>query len=181
MGLDAEISPGAEFEALARKMRGADKAIRREMSVSVKNATAPAEAAMKRAVLAIESKGSAGGGGRQRGAHGAGRSKSGKLPSTTGLRKNIAKGITRKITYSGYRIGIRIRVDGKYLPADQQVLIKRTNDGKSFRHPVMGNRDAWVAQQFGPAGWFDDTMRKHLSQIKTDISKAMARAMNQLQ
>jgi hypothetical protein len=177
--VDAELRPGPEFAALAAKMRGADKTIRKEMSQAVKAATAPAEKAAKVAVLALDAKGSGGGGGKQRSGHNT--TAGGKLPKHTGLRQNIAKGVTRKITYNGARIGIRIRVDGKHLPANQQTLITRTNDGKQFRHPVMGNRDAWVNQQFSPKGWFDDTIRHHLPQIQSDLAKAMARAMQQLQ
>ncbi len=61
------------------------------------------------------------------------------------------------------------------------MLIKRTNDGKNFRHPVMGNRDAWVDQSFGPGHWFDDTMRKYQPRIRDDIAKAARRALEQLQ
>lgn len=181
--MNVEIRPGAEFQALARKIRGAPAAIRKEMNQAVKTATAPAERDLKAAVMALDSKGVYGGGSGQRSRHSASRSKTGKspLPKNTGLRKNIAKGITRKITYSGYRIGVRVRADGKYLPYSQQVLIKRTNDGKPFRHPVMGNTDAWVTQQFTPARWFDDTMRKHQARIQKEIAAAATRALSQLQ
>jgi hypothetical protein len=179
MALEAEIRPGPQFAAVAAKLRGADKVIRREMNQAIKSATAPAEKDAKRAVLALQSKGSGGGGGGQRSRHNT--TAKGKLPRHSGLRQNISKGVTRKITYSGYRIGVRIRVDGKYLPASQQTLIKRTNDGKEFRHPVMGNRQAWVGQKFGPKGWFDDTIRHHVPQIQRDLAAAMTRAMNQLQ
>lgn len=181
--MDVEIRPGAEFEQLARKLRGAPAEIRKEMNAAVKSSTAPAEAELKRAVMNIESKGVYGGGSGQRSRHATIRSKTGKkpLPQHTGLRRNISKGITRKITYSGYRIGVRIRADGKYLPPDQQVLIKRTNDGKEFRHPVMGNREAWVGQKFSPGHWFDDTMKKHVNRIQKDIAAAATRALEKLQ
>lgn len=176
--MDVEIRQGPEFAALAARMRGADKAIRKQMSAAVKTATAPAEKAARAAVLAIEAKGSGGGGGGQRSRHNT--TAGGKLPKHTGLRQNIAKGVTRKITYTGTRIGIRIRVDGRHLPYSQQTLIQKTNDGKTFRHPVMGG-DTWVNQKFAPKGWFDDTIRHHLPQIQRDLAQAMARAMNELQ
>lgn len=150
--------PGAEFRRAVEKLRTGPKEVRRAMNKAIKAATDPAERALKTAIMEIDSKGVKGGGGRQRSGHLQSRSKTGKLPKHTGLRKNIARGVTRKITYSGFSTGIRIRAAGTYLPPDQKTLIGKTNSGKNFRHPVMGNRNVWVDQSFSPAGWFDKTM-----------------------
>lgn len=181
--MDAELTPGSAFLQLAARARGMDAELKRTFTRAVKDATAPAEGAAKRAILGIRSKGTAGGGRGQRSEHAASRSRTGKtpLPSSTGLRKNVAKGVTRKITYSGYRIGVRIRVDGKYLPASQQTLIKKMNSGKKFRHPVMGNRNVWVDQVFTPPEAFDKAMREHGKQAVAKIEAAASATLRKLQ
>jgi hypothetical protein len=177
--LDAEFQPGSDFRALAPRLRGAPKNIRKELNTAIKAITTTTENRLKRAVENLDSKGTTGGGSRQRERHNT--TASGRLPKHTGLRRNIAKGVQRKITYSGFRTGVRIRVDPKYIPADQRALIRYTNSGKTFRHPVKGNRNVWVDQSFGPGHWFDDTIKADRSRILQQIDTAARRAMEQLQ
>lgn len=178
--MDVSITPGAEFQQLRTRLRGAPATIRKELNRAIRAATAPAEADLKRAVLSLDSKGTRGGGGKQRGDASRARSKTGRLVGHTGLRRNVAKGITRKITYTGTRGGVRIRVDSKYLPESQKSLVRYMNSGKSFRHPVMGG-NTWVSQQFTPKGWFDDTMKRHAPKVRQEIQNAARRALEQLQ
>lgn len=173
--------PGAEFRRAVEKLRKGPAAIRRDLNKAIRAATAPAERELKAAVLAIDSQGKAGGGRAQRSGYLAGRSKSGRLPAHTGLRKNIARGVTRKITYRGFSTGVRIRAAGTYLPEDQRVLIRKTNSGKKFRHPIMGNRERWVDQSFSPAGWFDRTMKKYGPEAIRKIDAAARDALRKLQ
>jgi len=177
--MDVDVTPGPGFNELAGRLRRAPKEVRKELNRAIKSATADAERELKAAILSLDAKGTAGGGGSRRSAHNT--TASGRLPKHTGLRKNISRGITRKITYSGFRTGVRIRVDGKYLPADQQTLLKLTNSGKTFRHPVAGNRNAWVSQQFGPGHWFDDVMKRRGPRIMQEIDAAARRAMDSLE
>lgn len=122
-----------------------------------------------------------GGGAAQRGAANAARSKRGATGKKTGLRESIAKGVTRKITYSGFRTGVRVRVDGKYLPSlsgpDQA-----TNKGQ-WRHPVFGNTSAWVTQKkITPAGWFDRAVSEHgPAAIKRIREAARKKALQELE
>lgn len=179
MTLDADFRPGSDFRALAPRLRGAPKNIRKELNTAIKSITADAERALEAAVMGLDSKGTVGGGSSQRQSHNT--TASGRLPKHTGLRRNIAKGIQRKITYSGFRTGVRIRVDPKYIPENQRSLIRYTNTGKTFRHPVKGNRNVWVDQSFGPGHWFDDTMKARSPRILQQIDTAARRAMDQLQ
>ena len=41
--------------------------------------------------------------------------------------------------------------------------------GKSWRHPVMGNREAWVTQTGSASGWFTDTAHQHHPQITREV------------
>lgn len=182
--MDAELVPGSEFKALAARIREVSPEIRKEMNKAARSATAPAEKALKDAVMGITSKGVAGGGGRQRLEHARSRSKTGKVPASGGggLRRNTAKGITRKITYSGFRVGVQIRSDTKYLPESQHTLPKAMNRGK-VRHPAGwgANRGSvWVNQSFSPVGWFDRTMRQYGPKVTAEIDKAARKALNTL-
>lgn len=45
--------------------------------------------------------------------------------------------------------------------------------GKSWRHPVMGNRRAWVTQSGSATGWFTATARQHFPQIKREVQDTL--------
>ena len=184
MAGEVRFIPGAEFRALAPKMRKAPKDVRKAVNLGIRQATKPAEQALKAAVLGLDSTGARGGGSGQRKLHQVSRSKS-KRPvragvgAAHGLRRNIAKGITRKITYTGKTQGVRIRADAKYLPDAQRVLVKATNRGK-VRHPVYGG-DTWVNQTFTPEGWFDHTMDREGPAVRDKIAQVATEAMRKLQ
>lgn len=180
MGIDVTITAGDDFRAAIEKLRKGPKEIRLALNKSVRDATKPAQRKLKDAVLGLDSQSSRGGGGAQRAAHLAARSKKGTVRGSTGLRTNIAKGISTKITYSGFRTGVRIRADSQYLPPSQKVLVGDTNRGK-VRHPVFGDREVWVTQTFTPKGWFDRTMQIYAPKIIADIDKAAREAMTKLQ
>jgi hypothetical protein len=177
---DAELRPGADFYAAIAKLRGAEKQIRKDLNKGIRDATRPIETKLKEAVLGLSSAAVGGGGGKQRREHLIGLSKTGRAPKHTGLRRNIARGITRKISYTGTRTGVRIRADGKYLPPSQKVLIKATNRGK-VRHPVFADRETWVDQTFRPAGWFDNTIKIMAPKVAADIDVAAREALKKLQ
>jgi hypothetical protein len=178
--MDIELKAGAEFEAVRERIRKAPADIRKQINQGLRQATRPAEDALKRAVQGGTSKGTKGGGSKQRQADRASRSKRGTASKTGhGLRKNIAKGITRKISYSGSRSGVRIRADSKYLPASQKSLVKATNKG-NWRHPVHGT-DIWVGQTFDPANWFDNTMDREGPPVRERISDIANQVMRKLQ
>jgi hypothetical protein len=182
--MDIELKAGAEFEAVRERIRKAPADIRKQINQGLRQATRPAEDALKRAVQGGTSKGTKGGGSAARKINQASKSKS-RRPGKTGitaahgLRKNIAKGITRKISYSGSRSGVRIRADSKYLPASQKSLVKATNKG-NWRHPVYGGKN-WVGQTFDPANWFDDTMDREGPAVREKISDIANQVMRKLQ
>lgn len=184
--MDAELHQvGHAFNELAARIREAPKELRKEVNAGIRAATKPAEQALKDAVLGIESAGKSGGGSRQRLEHTRSRSKNGVVRGGQkhGLRARIAKGVTRKITFTGTKSGVRIRADSKYLPASQKVLVKATNKGK-IRHPAGwgSNRGSvWVDQTFTPARWFDDTMKREGPAIRDKIQQVATSAIERLQ
>jgi hypothetical protein len=163
-GSDLELRErGHQFRALAERIREVPKDVRKELNRGLRDDTKPAEQALKEAVLGLNSAGKSGGGSRARLEHTRSRSRTGNVPrgQAHGLRARIAKGITRKISFTGSRMGVRIRADGKYLPENQRSLIRGTNKGK-VRHPAGWGRNrgsVWVEQTFTPERWFDNTMR----------------------
>lgn len=177
--MDVQLTAGSDIAELLGKVRKASPAIRRELSASIKKATTPLETDLKAAVMGLASKGVAGGGHAQRSAHSAGRSARGLPTKQTGLRKNIAKGVTRKITLAGYRTGVRVKVDTKYLPANQRGLPKLMNKG-SWRHPAGYGRNrgsVWVAQTVTPKGWWDNTVKIHAPKVIAEIEAAATKAV----
>lgn len=160
--MDLELrQQGAGFRQLAARIKDVPPDLRKELNRGLRDDTRPLEDALKAAVMGLESKGTSGGGSRQRIEHARSQSKVGKVTGQAhGLRQRIAKGITRKISFSGFHMGVRIRADAKYLPASQRPLIRATNKGK-VRHPAGWGRNrgsVWVDQTFSPPGWFDDTL-----------------------
>jgi hypothetical protein len=172
--MDVELRPGADFHKVVARLRGAPPKIRKALNQEIKSATAPIERDMKQNVKGIESRGVRGGGSGQRSAARKGKTRG------TGLRDSIAKGVTRKITYNGFRTGVRVRVDGKHLPENQRSLIKATNKGE-VRHPVFGNRSVWTPQQFTPAGWFDRAVAKNGPAAVRKIEAAARKALKELE
>lgn len=177
--MDVELNPSGDFLRTVARLKGAPPQIKKRLSAEVKSATAPIEKQMKQNILSVQSKGRRGGGGSNRGAYNASQSKRGNQ-GKTGLRQAIAKGVTRKITYSGYRTGVRIRVDGKYLPEGDRSLIKATNKGQ-VRHPVFGNRTNWTSQTFTPSGWFDRPAQEMGEEAIRKIEHAARNALRDLE
>lgn len=74
---------------------------------------------------------------------------------------------------------IRIRISGGkvriYVPAAGSVgkIAASIDAGKAWRHPVMGNRYAWVSQTGSASGWFSDTARQHFPQVSRDVKDVL--------
>lgn len=160
-------APDRELATALAKLADGPAAIRKVFTSDVKGATAPLERKLKEAVLGIQSSTDAAGTGPG-------------LPNHSNLRSNTARGIQRKIEYRGTRTGVRIRVDTKYLRADQKGLPAAMDDGK-VRHPVMGNRKKWVTQHFTPKGWYTDTVRIYGPPALQKIIAAANEAVQNLQ
>lgn len=99
------------------------------------------------------------------------------LPSGGGLNEVIARSpISTRTRTTGNSVGVRIVASGKPLRD-----IESTDRGR-LRHPVFGNRRAWVNQTI-PAGWFTrplqdgaPTVRKHLLTAMEQIVRNITRS-----
>jgi hypothetical protein len=186
--MDIELRErGSGFRALAARINELPKELRRELTKGIREDTKELEDAAKDAIRGTNSDAKTTGGGQgQREEHARSRSRTGRLPTSGGghgLRNNIARGVTRKITFKGSRMGVRIRVDGKYLPASQKSLIHATNKGK-WRHPAGWGRNrgsVWVEQTSTPPEWFDQTMREKGPDAIDKIDARARRVLGTLQ
>lgn len=83
-------------------------------------------------------------------------------------------GITAKMQKN-----IRLRISGGkvriFVPAAGSVgkIAASIDAGKAWRHPVMGNRKAWVSQTGSASGWFTDTAHQHFPQISRDVKDVL--------
>lgn len=53
------------------------------------------------------------------------------------------------------------------------------DSGKTFRHPIMGNREAWAGQSGQP--WFYDEIRKDLDLFRGKCDDAIDRTIQQIE
>lgn len=85
-----------------------------------------------------------------------------------------AGGITGKMQRN-----VRLRVSGGrvriYVPAAGSIgkIAASIDAGEPWRHPVMGNRKAWVSQTGSASGWFTDTAHRHYPQVRADVQDAL--------
>jgi hypothetical protein len=93
-----------------------------------------------------------------------------------GLRETIARSIAGSISTGSARTGVSVtwKVAAAKMPAKQRTLPKAFNSAKGWRHPVFGNRDAWVAQHGTP--YFDVTIKRHQDELGQKIVDGMQKA-----
>lgn len=57
------------------------------------------------------------------------------------------------VRLTGTRAGVRVYIDGRKMPSGKRTLPKYVEGvpkWTKWRHPVFGNRDAWVSQRSTP-------------------------------
>lgn len=87
-----------------------------------------------------------------------------------GITARIAAATKVSITQGG----IRIRVGTGGL-GNAKRLPGYIDAGTTWRHPVMGNRKAWVSQSAAQPGWFTKTGIQHHPQIKREVVEILTR------
>ena len=186
---DITINPGGDWSKTVKALKGADKIIRLELGKEIRQVSAPIVADMRSAIKGWDSVATSTGGGRsQRARVHIERSRKATAARAVaqkrlarggfGLRDTIAKSLQTKISLAGKRQGVRIRVDTGKLGHQARSLPRRIDTG-TWRHPVYGNRNAWVEQK-GQSGWFSDTAARHLPGARRGIMAAMDKAMKKI-
>lgn len=168
-----EIRGTADFRRTAAKLKAAGNGqLTRRMAREMREAARPAVADAQRNVQSVRSGSTRGGGGQQRRAYALSRARKKterakrKAFEGRGLRASVARAVQTQVRSSGRSAAVRIRTNSRLLPEDQRKLPGYLNAGR-WRHPVFGNRDAWVTQTATPDEWFDDAMRRHGRKVRT--------------
>ena len=85
----------------------------------------------------------------------------------------VAKGISFRIATGKNGGSGRFVSSGKNLPADRKPMFRALNKAK-FRHPVFGDKDAWVEQAGRP--YFGAVVLEEREALKKAISDALDEA-----
>lgn len=194
------VGPG-QLAALGRRLGRTTegKALRRNLTKSIKAETDQVVQDVRSAVQAVESKGVRGGGRKQRHtahdlhreaqatARARARAAAGKEPlrrrpratkrAQHGLRAAIARGVKVRVKYSGYTTGVRVYIDKSTLPESQQKLPRLLNNPAGWRHPVFGG-DVWV-RQTGQEYWAV-TIRRHQDRIRRAVAEAVGETLRSI-
>src|SRR5512144_2617494 len=88
-----------------------------------------------------------------------------------GTREKIAGAVVADVRLTGDEPRVRFRVAASRLPSNIRALPRKFDDGGTFRHPVMGNRDVWVSQTGDP--WFWPPIRDHIKDFRSESDKAL--------
>lgn len=138
-GLDVRVITPPELRTITRGLQQLDggKLVEREFKKALRRGVKPAQNKAKQAARRIYS--------------------SGKRHS--GLRAKISRATQTQVRLTRDPT-IRIRVKRSML-GDAENIPQRINREGVVRHPVFGDRDVWVDQQFpGSRGWFDNVMHQ---------------------
>ena len=177
---------GAGFAEVSRALKSVDKDLRKALFTEARAIAQPVADDMKRSVLALDSKGEAiGHSSAKRAAHSLRRvkvvtdKKATKALGRSGLRASIARAVHIKIADTGWKVGVRVRVDGTKLPADQKYLPRGLDSVKGWRHPIYGT-DRWAQQYGNPPGWFTSTAKAHRPMAERRMKALVAEYVKQL-
>lgn len=148
------ITPDNSLNAVVNRLKAASGgSLNRKINAAIRSQSKPAVETAQRALrsTSLPSTPSKGGGG------------------STGLRARAAAAVTTKITATG----IAIRVDGKKVDSRYgDALVLALNGMAKLRHPVYGNRRAWV-QQRGPREVFYASLKPLEAEWKRACEQAL--------
>lgn len=177
-----------QFQRLARDLKRAGRGdLVRELAKSMRTASRPVVDLAKSNVLGVGTSSSRGGASARaaRAAHLLRRRKSptgrAKLLAhrRSGLRSAVARTVSVQVRAGGKSASVRIRSNTSLMPVDQRKLPRHMNTGK-WRHPVFGNREAWVTQTVSPNQWFDRAMREGGPRVHAKAIDTVSRYLEKL-
>lgn len=100
------------------------------------------------------------------------------LRKRSGLRNAAAASVRVINRTRGSTNQLTVKSEPNRMPADQRKLPSHMNTGH-WRHPVMGNREAWVTQTVTP-GWFDKPGEEKSPEVAARVDKAIESAITKL-
>lgn len=163
--------PGVlDMKLLAARLREADPALKRNLRRAFKDAAEPVAGDVEQSILLMPS-------------HHDGT-----------LRRQIAKTITVKTSFSASGVRVSIESDGRKMPRGKETLPHHTDSAKGWNHPVWGRAEAeaesvalqeihgkgfghgrgwtWV-KQFGKPGWFERPVIDNAREFRDAALKAI--------
>ena len=99
-----------------------------------------------------------------------------KAETGAGLRESIASATTGSISTGSKATGVSVtwKVRAAKMANRQRRLPRDFNRTRGWRHPVFGNRDAWVSQKGLP--YFDPVIKKHQDDLEKQAVDGLVRA-----
>jgi hypothetical protein len=83
----------------------------------------------------------------------------------------IAEAVTVEVRVSEADPRLRIQVSEAKLPERLKGMPRKFDAGEKWRHPTMGNREAWVSQVADP--WFFPPIKDNLKLVRTELARAI--------
>jgi hypothetical protein len=152
--MDLTIKVGREFHDLARRLRDAGaKGIQDELQRAIEKKAEPIAEAQRKSVKALPARGK----------------------RHTGLRTRVAREVRIQVQTTGASVGVKIVVGQT---TELGNLPAYMNAG-FWRHPVFGNKKAWVTQQV-PPGWFDRPAKAGAKKVQEGLEEAMQEIANKI-
>jgi len=143
---------GTELRVIAKELRAMDqRKVLAQFRRELRAAAAPMVPAARAAALAIPAKG----------------------PKSTGLRKALAKSVKLSVRTAGPLAGVAVMADGRKMPSGEGRLPAYMEGELRWRHPVYGNRNAWVTQP--PRPWFYRAVRPLGIAARVAVNRALNR------
>lgn len=177
-----QIEGADQLRALADKLLAADtqikSALRKELTAAAKPIVSE-----QRSIVKGPGGRSTGSASQQRAAYRLSRSKSqnrekaaASAQRRSGLRQTIAAATGSSTSVSTASVNLTFRMRSSQLPASQRKLGKKWQQGKGWRHPVFGDRGAWVTQV--GSQYFDAPLKKAAPALAEAAQIAMQAAVD---
>lgn len=157
MGTVGYVITSDDVKNLAKVMRAVSPRLGREMRRAVRQAARPVMTDMRAKID-----------GNAMSASGAGMHAYDGPSGGGGITGRMQRSLSIRISGGKVRIYVRPAAMGSAAKIPAYI-----DAGQSWRHPVMGNRRAWVSQTGSAAGWFTDTGRAHFPQVKRDVQDVL--------
>lgn len=144
-----------DMKLLAARLKEADPKLKRELRKNFRAAAEPVAGDVEQSILLMPS-------------HHDGT-----------LRREVAKTVTVKTSFSASGVRVSIESDGRKMPQGKQTLPHHLDSAKGFNHPVYGHgpRSRWHwsrRRQLGKPGWFERPITEGAREFRDAALAAIA-------
>jgi hypothetical protein len=168
--LDIQLKGANNLREMAIQLRKADREdLGKGLNRAIKNAAEPTLKDIRESAERLNTRGI-----RKPGA----RRPFVKVMPPKGLRRKIAESVTATVSVLAENPRVQFRT-GRGLPAELANMPRNLDKPGVFRHPVMGNRGAWVGQTGDP--WFFEPIKNNLRTFRAEIDKELDKTREMLE